>query len=110
MFGEKPTPTGKIELPARLMRLDRELKIERSLRQDALYAVRSGFRFEICIERTDEQMFVATTIVRGKIHRASAGVPSSAFAKLVLQLRWVTSRLLFERHMSNSRSMSTTSG
>jgi hypothetical protein len=87
-------------MPERLQRLDRELAIERLKDFDTLYATRGEHRFKINIFRHGSAGFVATTKVAGHVMRYHGKTPSDSFAKLTISLRWVTSRLDFEKNVA----------
>lgn len=100
------------EVPERLIRLDRELKTERTKDYDYLYAVRDNrygerYRIKVAVMRIPSAQpgdyeFVATASVGGKVHRQHHFTPSGAFAKIVNSLPWTVSKLSYERNMSKN--------
>lgn len=104
---ERPDRSGKPEVPERLLRLDRELKIERKKATDSVYAVRGGefgedYRFEIRFVRIHKNLFSATTYIAGKRHCRFADTPSTAYAQLIRTVSVITSRMSYEANLSKN--------
>jgi len=89
-------------LPERLQRLNRELAIERSKDFETLYAVHGEYRFKVSIFRHGSHGFVATCKAAGHVHRYNGELPSYAFAKLTESLKWVASRLDYEKNIAQN--------
>ena len=104
---ERRGRSGKPEVPERLLRLDRELKTEKTKNTDRVWAVREGeygqkFRFKISFVRISANCFTATTTVNGRVHRRTADTPSVAYIQLVKTLSIIASRMTFDANLSKN--------
>lgn len=99
---EEATKRALASLPERLQRLNTELAIERSKDFETLFAVHDEHRFKVSIFRHGSNGFVATCKAAGHVHRYNGTLPSYAFAKLTESLKWVASRLDYEKNMAEN--------
>lgn len=106
-FDKPERPQTLRQIPERLIRLDRELKTERTKSVDTLYAVRKSrfgedYRFKVTIVRVRSDEFWASCTINNKVHRRPHETPSGAYAKLMQTVRAIVSQINFERNLSNN--------
>lgn len=86
MMNRSQRPRPVLELPNRLLRLNRELGKERTKSHDTIYATRRGVRFPVCVMRDEDNNFFATTQVGDRVMKSQGGSPSGAFYMLTIAM------------------------